>query len=174
MSPKTLVPLAYEVALQCGYSPWRKAPYQKILVPLDGSAESEKAIKLAQELIPPGGEGILLRVIPPVKPDKPGRRSALAGKQAGVRRAGAMGYLKCVVGHLVHSPGRWRCEVILSDSVSDAIAEFALRERVDLIAMFTHDRKGMARLMKGSIAEKVQQKTNMELRVLRPHEFAAE
>jgi nucleotide-binding universal stress UspA family protein len=172
MTQQLLIPLAYEVALQCQPSPWRKPPYRKILVPLDGSVESECAIESAQELLPSGGEGILLRVIPPEKPDKLGERQERLSKREEARRAGAMGYLKCVVGQLVQSQGRWRCEVIISDSVADAIADFAIQENVDLIAMFTHDRKGIAKLLKGSIAEEVQQKVNVPLRVLRPRELA--
>jgi nucleotide-binding universal stress UspA family protein len=171
MTQQILIPLAYEVALQCQPSPWRKPPYRKILVPLDGSVESECAIELGQKLLPSGGEGILLRVIPPENSDKLGERREMVSNKEKARHAGAMGYLNGVVGHLVQSQGRWRCEVVISDSVVDAIADFAIQENVDLIAMFTHDRKGIAKLVKGSIAEKVQQKVNVPLRVSRPGEL---
>ena len=43
---------------------------QTILVPLDGSAEAEKVLVLAQRFLPPGGRGILLRVLrQPKKPE---------------------------------------------------------------------------------------------------------
>jgi nucleotide-binding universal stress UspA family protein len=61
---------------------------------------------------------------------------------------------------------------VVSESVADAISDLALRENVDLIAMYSHDRRGIARLIKGSIAEKVQRKSSSDLRVLRPRELA--
>ena len=39
--------------------------YNKILVPLDLSEESEGVLPLVVDLLNPGGEGILLHVIPP-------------------------------------------------------------------------------------------------------------
>jgi nucleotide-binding universal stress UspA family protein len=39
--------------------------------------------------------------------------------------------------------------------VADGIVDFARREEVDLIAMYTYDRKGLSKLIKGSVAEKV-------------------
>ena len=70
-------------------------------------------------------------------------------------------------------PGRYRCEVGVSDSVADGIADIARREEVGLIAMYTHDRKGLAKLIKGSIAEKVQKRATTEVRIFGPRELAA-
>ena len=61
--------------------------------------------------------------------------------------------------------GRWRCEVVVADSVAEGIASFAMREGVDIVAMYTHDRKG--------IAEKVQKGGPVEVRVLRPRELVS-
>jgi hypothetical protein len=37
--------------------------------------------------------------------------------------------------------------------------------------MYTHDRKGLAKLIKGSIAEKVQRRAPIEVKVFRPQEL---
>ena len=50
---------------------------------------------------------------------------------------------------------------------------FARGEEVNLIAMYTHDRKGLAKLMKGSIAEKVQKKAATEVQIFMPSELVA-
>ena len=76
-------------------------------------------------------------------------------------------------GKIGEGPGRYRCEVVVSDSVADGIADIARREEVGLIAMYTHDRKGLAKLIKGSIAEKVQKRATTEVQVFRPRELAA-
>ena len=39
--------------------------------------------------------------------------------------------------------------------------------------MYTHDRKGLAKLIKGSIAEKVKERATTEVRVVRPRELVA-
>ena len=66
---------------------------------------------------------------------------------------------------------RWRCEVVIAESVPEGIVDFATREDVDHIAMYTHDRKGLAKLIKGSIAEKVQKKAPIEVQVFKPREL---
>jgi len=48
----------------------------------------------------------------------------------------------------------------------------AAQEKADLIAMYTHDRKGLARLVKGSIAAKVERGAPTEVRVFKPTELA--
>ncbi len=173
MNRNTFIPLTYALALQREGPSRRKSPYQRILVPLDGSEEAEKAFAMAQQLLPAAGRGILLRVIRPGKSRMLGENLMLVSKEEEARRAGAMGYLRCVVDHLAEVPGRWRCEVVVSVSVGQAIADFSRREAVDLIAMYTHDRKGLSKLVRGSIAEKVQERAPAELRVLRPRELVA-
>ena len=67
--------------------------------------------------------------------------------------------------------GRWRCEVVVSSSVADGIADIARREEVDLIVMYTHERKGLSKLIKGSIAEKVRKRPATEVRLFRSREL---
>ena len=62
---------------------------------------------------------------------------------------------------------------MVADSVAEGIASFAMREGVDIVAMYTHDRKGIAKLIKNSIAEKVQKSGPVEVRVLRPRELVS-
>jgi nucleotide-binding universal stress UspA family protein len=41
--------------------------YGKVLVPLDGSTESEKVLNSIEDLVDPEGEVVLLKVIPPMQ-----------------------------------------------------------------------------------------------------------
>ena len=52
----------------------------------------------------------------------------------------------------------------ISNSVVDEIVNIARREQVDLVAMYTHDRRGLAKMIKGSIAQKVKEKSPVEVR----------
>ena len=58
---------------------------------------------------------------------------------------------------------QYRCEVVVSKSVPERITVVAAQENGDLIAMYTHDRKGLDRLVKGSIAAKVERKAPTEV-----------
>ncbi len=88
-------------------------------------------------------------------------------------RTKAFGYLKRIISQTMEGLDSWRCEVVVSASVADGIADFARREEVDLIAMYTHDRKGLAKLIKGSIAEKVQKSATTQVQVFGPRELVA-
>ena len=146
--------------------------YEKILVPLDRSPESEGVLPSVEELLAPEGEGILLHIIPPGRTRSLGEfgEFAVLGTQL---RGRAMARLRKAVTQIGDGPGRWRCEVVVSDSVADGIADFARREEVGLIAMYTHDRKGLAKLIKGSVAEKVQKWATTEVQIFGPRELVA-
>jgi nucleotide-binding universal stress UspA family protein len=138
--------------------------YRKVLVPLDGSADAEGVLPTVRGLISPESEVILFQVI------SPGRSRAFG--EYTVRRE-AIRYLRQVVSKLGEPPGQWRCESAISASVADGIADFARSEEVALIAMYTRGRKGLAKLMKGSIAEKVQKKAATEVQIFKPSELVA-
>jgi len=150
--------------------------YEKILVPLDQTPESESVLPFIEELLAPGGEGILLHIIRPGRTKSWGEfgEFVMLGTQIEEElRDRAMARLRMVVTQIGDGPGRWRCEVVISSSVADGIADFARREQVGLIAMYTHDRKGLAKLIKGSIAEKVQKRATTEVQIFWPRELAA-
>ena len=56
--------------------------YEKILVPLDQSMESQDVLPLVQELLTPEGETILLHIIPPARTTLLGE-SVMAGESRG-------------------------------------------------------------------------------------------
>jgi nucleotide-binding universal stress UspA family protein len=58
-------------------------------------------------------------------------------------------------------------KVLLGDPV-DSIVEYAERERFDLIAMATHGRSGLARLLAGSVASRVLERTDLPVLLVRP------
>ena len=146
--------------------------YRKVLVPLDGSIkEVEGVLNIASEMVGPEGEGILLHVVPPGE-----TRGAALGIKPGLQgekhaQARAKGYLKYFADSLNRSGSRWSCEVVVAKSVADAVLEFAEREEVDAIAIYTHHRRGLAKLIKGSVAEEVERRANADVRVVFPKEL---
>ena len=148
--------------------------YRKIVVPLDGSDEAERVLTIAGQVLTTGGEVILLQVVPPV-----GRQSIGASGRAMVHpaqldeaeQAKSLDYLNAVRREMGDTAGRWRCEITVAGSIVDGIVRFAEGEDADLIAMYTHDRNGLAKLIRGSIAEKVLRRVPIEVKVFKPWEL---
>ena len=131
--------------------------YKRILVPVDGSATSNKGLDEAVKLARAGRSRIrVLHVVDDTlalsSPDGAGVNYALdALRQAG-RQA------------LAVAEGRLRRAKVGAESglvdnfagrVAEAIVEQAKRWRADLIVMGTHGRRGFDRLLMGSNAELV-------------------
>ena len=119
----------------------------------------------------PESEVILLHVIPPGRTVYMEGMAWHAGEQENAERDRAMSYLRGLTSRIDEGSDSWRCEVIVEPSVADGIANYAAREEVDLIVMYTHDRKGLAKLIKGSIAEKVRRKAFIEVQLIKPQEL---
>ncbi len=115
---------------------------------------------------------ILLKVISPMSELRFGPVMITADEREELVRTKEMGYLRDVVHRFGVQLDRFRCQVVVSKAVAEGITSFATAEGVDLIAMYTHDRKGLARLIKGSIATKVERGAPTEVRVFRPRELA--
>jgi nucleotide-binding universal stress UspA family protein len=63
-------------------------------------------------------------------------------------------------------------DIIIGQNVASAIGDFASRERADLIAIATHGRGGLARMIRGSVASAVMHSAGMSMLVLKPDSVA--
>lgn len=145
--------------------------YQKILVPLDRSTEeSEGAIHIAEDLLDADGEGILLDIVPPGVPLTVGIFTVPAIQVEQDECAQAMVNLGSLANRLNQVSGWWRSEVVVSHSMADSAADLAVRENVDLIAMYAHhtnDTERLAELIEVRLAEKAPTNATIEVRVLK-------
>lgn len=146
--------------------------YQKVLVPLDRSVESEGVLDVIPDLVSADGQATLLSVIPPGRTRSLGELVVLGTQQEEEDRARAMAYLNRIANRLKDSSVQATTAVVVHDSVASAIVAFANRNSVDLISMFTHDRRGLAKLVKGSVAREVERRAVMPVRVFRPEDLA--
>ena len=64
------------------------------------------------------------------------------------------------------------CAVEVSESVANCIANYASQEGADLIAMYTHGRTGLAKLLKGSVTAYVKRRASVEVRAFGSSELA--
>jgi nucleotide-binding universal stress UspA family protein len=134
---------------------------RKILVPLDGSADAERAVGEAARLVPRGGEIHFLHVVPLPTPPvgmEPTRLLGLPDQ--------ALPYLEDVRRRLVpEAPG---LDVVRTGDAAEAILQVALEMNIDLLAMSTHARRGAARWLLGSVAEAVVRRTQLPVVLVPP------
>ncbi len=145
--------------------------YQHVLVPLDRSAESEGVLEVIPQLVNDDGQATLLTVIPTGRTKSFGELVVLGTQQEEEDRSRALAYLNRIVNRLQESSVAATPAVVVNDSVPAAIVAFANRNSVDLISMFTHDRRGLARLVRGSVAQEVERRAVMPVRVFRPEDL---
>jgi nucleotide-binding universal stress UspA family protein len=146
--------------------------YQKVLVPLDDSEASRSVLKALSGLVADGGEAILLHVIPPGKTRGTGNFAVMGYQVEEDHRNKALVHLNRVSNELNEASIKATVTVMVSNSVVGCIVNFAEEEGVDLIAMYTHGRKGIAKLLKGSVTQDVRDHTSVEVQGFADPELA--
>ncbi len=163
----------------------------RALVPLDGSGLAEVILGPAATLVSalaPQGQGVLHLVqVVRVSPAEPGAITSTS-PEASARDAAlreAQDYLSRVAenlrqGPLAHLQVTW--SAIADKDVAGALVDLALSGQTsqgagstgsfDLIAMATHGRAGLQRLILGGVTERVLSASKLPLLVMRPKEVA--
>lgn len=140
------------VLLIRGQSAWKPWATGKILVPLDGSELSEGILPVVERIAGPRNLAIVLfRVIDPLASGTAGEAPTRPDELIALQRADAERYLAKVAEGLGGRGLRVEWAVGVG-RVAETIAVFAGRERANLIAMATHGRGGLGRLLLGSVA----------------------
>jgi nucleotide-binding universal stress UspA family protein len=147
--------------------------YKKILVPLDGSELAEAVVPHVSELARRiNAEVYLLRVMTQTTYE-PTYVTATAtlpqrGENVGAR-AHAEGYLQRIA--FDHFPSNLRVSYeVTGGPVADTILDYAAGIQADLIAMSTHGRSGIARMVIGSIADEIVRRSHLPVLLVRPEE----
>jgi nucleotide-binding universal stress UspA family protein len=145
--------------------------YERILVPLDGSPLSESILPYVQSLAKTlNAELVLLHVI--VKPDEvfddlnPSPLAPKPDKEAEVRRE-MTSYLKNLCAKLEKEDVRVTY-LLREGLVAEKILEDTDIMHADLIAMSTHGRSGVRRLLMGSITEWMIKNSPIPVMVIHP------
>ena len=147
--------------------------FGRIVVPLDGS-------KLAEQILPrvvtmarfEDADITLLNVLVPqsyaqreiVDPSLPWWEKDISVAQA---------YLFRIADNVRRAGVPVTTDIVISENIADAIGDFASREKADLIAIATHGRGGLNRLLRGSVADAVMHSTRMSMLVFKPDRAAA-
>ena len=130
--------------------------FARILVPLDGSPMSERALDLAASLALPGeSEFLLTRVVVRfVVMAEPGAGGGVYPGDQDLQklRTSALSYLESLASEIRALGINVRTLVLAGQSVEQELLALAEAQHVDLIAMSTHARQRVARFFMGSVA----------------------
>lgn len=147
----------------------RRKPSGGILVPVDGSRLSERAIAAAEHLAGPGRRPIvLLHVVPPINPGRAARIDETSAYAALDRAyAKAWRYLERLQKRLKRRRRTVRT-MVRSGQAADEILACARAEGVDVIAMSSHGRSGLQRVLLGSVAQAVVRNARLPVLLVGP------
>jgi nucleotide-binding universal stress UspA family protein len=146
--------------------------FQHILIPLDGSALAEQILKPALALgdLTQAAYTLLHVVEPFVVPGyAPLARTAQLDVQVTqTALAEAQRYLDDLAQRLRDDGRQVHTRALLATQPAVAILDAARAHGADLIALATHGRSGLARLLIGSVADKVRRAADMPVLLYRP------
>ena len=146
--------------------------FRKILIPLDGSALAEQVLEPALMLgAPMEAEYTLLHVVQPRVLVRWGAFTTptdLDFEATQRRQIDAQHYLERVARPLRATGKQVILRVVVAEQAAPAILEEARQHGIDLIAIATHGRSGLGRLLLGSVADKVVRRTDVPLLLYRP------
>lgn len=144
--------------------------FSKVLVPLDGSAVAEAILPFIEQIAGPlDMEVTLVHIVPLTPVDVMGQVAA----NPVVRELDAQAYLELVVEKLRAKGIRAGGRVRIGSPAAEIIAA-AKEIGADLIAMTTHGRTGLGRLLFGSVAETVLRASPIPVFLMRMTEAALE
>ncbi len=145
---------------------------RRILIPLDGSARSEVALGWARRLGTAfGASYTLVRVVPPAMPfASPYLPHAVAETQEVLARGReeAERHLEQVAANLRRDGLAVTTEVLVGVPPGSGITRYAEGGEFDLLAIATHGRGGIPRMVLGSVADKVVRGSHTPVLIVRP------
>lgn len=142
--------------------------YERMLIPLDGSAVAEVVLPFAEGLARPLDlQMTLVRVVEPLR-HLPAEGAYLVNyNQVLAEQAKeSQGYLEEVRGRLERKGFKVTAEV-RTGLPAEMILEVAAEQKADVIAMCTHGRTGLKRLLFGSVAQQVLSRSPLPVLLVR-------
>ena len=150
----------------------REPSLGRVLVPLDGSPRAEAVLETASAVARLfDAELHLVQVVPPVALAV-GPMMAASGELdmelTGIRKATAQDYLDDVADRLRTQGVRATATAVLGGAVAATLLDLARPGETDLMAIATHGRGGVPRLVLGSVADKLVRAAETPVLVVRP------
>ena len=141
---------------------------RRIVVPLDGSALAEQILPTVTRLAKlEGAELILLYVLQPHSySQRRVQHASLPWWEKDIEAARA--YLLPIADKVRRNGAVVSSDIVIGENVPEKIGEFARGEKADLIAIATHGRGGISRVLRGSVADALTTSARTSLLVFHP------
>ena len=160
---------------------------ERILVPLDDSEFSQRILPIVTDLAKQTGASVLLLTVV-AQPDRPGgpgvsQAGGLIGAAGAPRASAGQGLsdpvttgvdrankesMEAIARPLRAAGITAETEVLFGDDVVDRVKDAVDAHDIDLIALSTHARTGLARTLMGSVAERLLREANKPVLLIRP------
>jgi len=143
-------------------------PYKKILCPVDFDDTSSEAVKEAAALAVHGGGTLLLMHVVQINPLS--AQGAAEGYAGGQLYEGQVELAsKQIAQMLPNLPTGVKHEIVIEiGEPGDSIVAAEKSLGADLVVMATHGRRGLARIVLGSVAERVVRRSSIPVLTVRP------
>ena len=135
---------------------------EQILVPIDYSAETDRAIRVALELANDPSHVTAIHVAPPLATLEPGLVWEMVSDESRTQQLRDTFRER----YDPHEPGTLAFEIRFGDPGHE-ITRYASEEKIGMIVMPSHGRTGLAHLLIGSVAERVVRMAHCPVLVLR-------
>jgi nucleotide-binding universal stress UspA family protein len=135
---------------------------RRILVPLDGSKEAESILSQVQRIASLRDEVHFLHLVPPLH------------SPVGLEPTHVLSLDEQASTYLQTTRDKWLSgqgglNLVRTGDPADGILNLALEKNIELIAMTTHGRSGVAKLFLGSVASEVVRKSQLPVLLTRPN-----
>lgn len=146
--------------------------FRKILVPIDGSVLSDKAVQEAIDYVKmSGGEIVALSIAPPYVHSMPDITFGTSSDKSPGRNVAPVDFAQQTVDNVLHRAKiagvRCKTRIALSFNPYQEIIDSAEELNCDAIFMATHGYRGLNKLFTGSETQRVLDHTTLPVLVLR-------
>lgn len=147
------------------------APFRHVLIPLDGSELAEQVIAPALDVAGHADvDYTLMRIAEPYMVFDPALRRVAAPEheQTRLHAEQATEYLATIADRLRPAGVHASTDVMIAEHAATALVAAAHEGQYDLIAISTHGRGGLNRLLVGSVADKILRASSCPVLIVRP------
>jgi nucleotide-binding universal stress UspA family protein len=166
----TTIPILVVKPAASYLNPQVRDNFSRIIVPLDGSGLAELILPAIITLAKLENSEIMLLNVQSLNDPVNRRESGEPPAWEDTNFASIHAYLRWVAERFRREGLVATCEIVIGESVAEEISAYAARERADLIAIATHGRGGLSRMLRSSVADTVTRSARASIFALHPAE----
>lgn len=164
----TQIPVLVVKSVPSYLNPRASDAFGRIIVPLDGSTLAEQILPRVRLLAKLEQSDVTLLHVRAPQNQFHEERADLTPPWWDRHIAVSKEYLTRIEARMRREGLPVATEVVVGENVPRAICDYATSQRADLIAIATHGRGGLARMIRGSVADAVTRSSRISMLVFRP------